>query len=93
MAVRQLVRKTPVPSSRAPSRRSDIGQSIDYASAVLTCPSGIVITDPSKPDNPIVFVNPAFTELTGYSSTEAIGRNCRFLQGPLSDPKVISEIP
>jgi len=92
MAVRQLVRKTPVPSARASSRRSDIGQSIDYASAVLSCPSGIVITDPSKADNPIVFVNPAFTELTGYSSAEAIGRNCRFLQGLLTDRKVISEI-
>jgi PAS domain S-box-containing protein/diguanylate cyclase (GGDEF)-like protein len=92
MAVRQLVPKTAVPSLRASSRRSNIGQSIDYASAVLSCPSGIVITDPSKTDNPIVFVNPAFTELTGYSSAEAIGRNCRFLQGPLSDPKATSEI-
>ena len=92
MAVRQLVPKSPVPSLRAFPRRSDIGHSIDYASAVLSCPSGIVITDPSKADNPIVFVNPAFTELTGYSSAESIGRNCRFLQGPLSDPKVISKI-
>jgi len=92
MAVRQLVPKTAVPSLRASSRRSDIGQSIDYASAVLSCPSGIVITDPSKTDNPIVFVNPAFTELTGYSSAESIGRNCRFLQGALSDPKATSEI-
>jgi PAS domain S-box-containing protein/diguanylate cyclase (GGDEF)-like protein len=77
---------------RVSTRRSDIGRSIDFASAVLSCPSGIVITDPSKADNPIVFVNPAFTELTGYSSAEAIGRNCRFLQGSLSDRKVISEI-
>jgi PAS domain-containing protein len=91
MAVR-LVPKTPVPSLRASSRRADFGQSIDYASAVLSCPSGIVITDPSKADNPIIFVNPAFTELTGYSSAEAIGQNCRFLQGPLTDRKVISEI-
>jgi len=37
-------------------------------------------------------VNPAFTELTGYSSAESIGRNCRFLQGALSDPKATSEI-
>jgi PAS domain S-box-containing protein/diguanylate cyclase (GGDEF)-like protein len=55
-------------------------------------PSGVVITDPSKMDNPIVFVNPAFTELTGYSSIESIGKNCRFLQGPLRDQEVISEI-
>jgi len=65
---------------------------IDYASAVLSCPSGIVITDPCRAGNPIVFVNQAFTDLTGYSSAEAIGRNCRFLQGPSSDRTVISEL-
>jgi PAS domain S-box-containing protein/diguanylate cyclase (GGDEF)-like protein len=92
MAVRQLVPKTAVPLLRASSRRSNVDQSIDYASAVLSCPFGIVVTDPSKTDNPIVSVNPAFTELTGYSSAESIGRNCRFLRGELSDPKATSEI-
>ena len=67
-------------------------QPIDYASAVLSCPSGIVITDPCRAGNPIVFVNQAFTDLTGYSSAEALGRNCRFLQGPSSDRRVISEL-
>jgi PAS domain S-box-containing protein len=33
-----------------------------------------------------VFVNDAFCELTGYDREEVIGRNCRFLQGPQSDP-------
>jgi PAS domain S-box-containing protein len=65
---------------------------VDYVSAVNACPSGIVITDSTEPDNPIIFVNPAFTELTGYSSAESIGRNCRFLQGPDTDREVISEI-
>lgn len=39
------------------------------------------ITDPRQPDNPIVFANPAFAELTGYAPEDVIGRNCRFLQG------------
>ena len=48
-------------------------------------PVSIVVTDPRLPDNPIVYVNRAFTELTGYSSSAACGRNCRFLQGPDTD--------
>jgi PAS domain S-box-containing protein/diguanylate cyclase (GGDEF)-like protein len=92
MTAQKLVLETPAPSSGASFRRSQIGKPIDYASAVLACPSGIVITDPAKTDNPIVFVNPAFTVLTGYSSAEAIGQNCRFLQGKLTDRGVISEI-
>jgi diguanylate cyclase (GGDEF)-like protein/PAS domain S-box-containing protein len=48
--------------------------------AVESSINGIVITDPRQPDNPIVYVNPAFEEMTGYSAEEAIGRNCRFLQ-------------
>jgi PAS domain S-box-containing protein len=42
----------------------------------------MLITDPNQPDNPIVFVNNAFSKLTGYAHTEILGRNCRFLQGP-----------
>jgi PAS domain S-box-containing protein len=43
--------------------------------------NGIVITDVTQPDNPIVYCNPAFERITGYSKDEIIGRNCRFLQG------------
>lgn len=52
----------------------------------------ICITDPTVPDNPIVYVNTAFTELTGYSADEAVGRNCRFLQGPDTDPEDIAAL-
>ena len=55
-------------------------------------PSGIVVTDHSQADAPIVFVNSAFTVITGYSAAEAYGRNCRFLQGPETDPSAVAAI-
>jgi PAS domain S-box-containing protein len=46
----------------------------------------IVVTDPRKRDNPIVLANEAFLALTAYTAADVIGRNCRFLQGPGTDP-------
>ncbi|KAA0157378.1 hypothetical protein FNF28_06532 [Cafeteria roenbergensis] len=43
------------------------------------------IADPCSPDMPLAYVSPGFEALTGYASSEAIGRNCRFLQGPGTD--------
>jgi PAS domain S-box-containing protein len=43
--------------------------------------NGVIITDMLEPGQPIMFVNAAFTRITGYTSGEALGRNCRFLQG------------
>lgn len=51
-----------------------------YNDAIDATISGMVITDASKEDNPIIFCNKAFTKLTGYSQIETIGKNCRFLQ-------------
>lgn len=51
------------------------------AMALESTNSGVVITDYRLPDNPIVFCNHAFENLTGYSREEVIGKNCRFLQG------------
>ncbi len=49
--------------------------------AVAASSEGIVVTDPNRPGDPIVYVNPAFEEITGYPAEEVLGRNCRFLQG------------
>lgn len=62
------------------------------ASAINNLSSGVVITNPNQPDNPIIFVNPSFTTITGYSAEEVCYRNCRFLQGPDTDPATVSEI-
>ncbi len=60
--------------------------------AVAASSNGIVITDPNLPDNPIVYVNPAFEKTTGYTMEEAMGRNCRFLQGEDRDQPAIEEL-
>jgi PAS domain S-box-containing protein len=52
----------------------------------------MVVTDPRQPDNPIVLANQAFLDLSGYTSEEVIGRNCRFLQGPQTDPAAVDAI-
>ncbi len=52
----------------------------------------MVLTDPHRADNPIVFTNAAFGRLTGYAPDEVIGRNCRFLQGPESDRGEIARV-
>ncbi|OIP74688.1 MAG: hypothetical protein AUK48_09250 [Oscillatoriales cyanobacterium CG2_30_44_21] len=49
--------------------------------AIAASHNGIVITDFRLPRNPMVYVNPAFEQITGYSSAEVLGKNCRFLQG------------
>jgi PAS domain S-box-containing protein len=60
--------------------------------AMASSTNGIIITDAGQPDNPIVYANPAFERLTGYSAEEVVGRNCRFLQGPDSDPDAIAQL-
>jgi len=47
---------------------------------------GIVITNPHVPDNPIVYVNAAFEQMSGYSAAEVIGRSFSFIHGPDTDP-------
>jgi len=60
--------------------------------AIQAVSQGILITDPAQPDNPIVYASPAFEVLTGYSTTEVVGQNCRFLQGQKTDPESVSRI-
>ncbi|EDX74796.1 PAS fold family [Coleofasciculus chthonoplastes PCC 7420] len=61
-------------------------------SAVNASSNGILISDPHQPDNPIIFVNSGFERLTGYSASELLGRNCRFLQGDDSNQAQLEEV-
>lgn len=54
------------------------------AAAAHASASGVTIADAGHPDCPLVYVNEAFCTLTGYEPEEALGRNCRFLQGPFA---------
>ena len=54
--------------------------------------NGILIADAEQPDLPIIYANKACTAVTGYSQEEILGKNCRFLQGPESDPAVVQLI-
>ena len=62
------------------------------SAAVLAAPTGIVVCDPNLPDCPVIYANPAFYRITGYSEEEVIGRNCRFLQGPETNPRHIKAL-
>jgi two-component system cell cycle sensor histidine kinase/response regulator CckA len=60
--------------------------------AIQAVSQGILITDPNLPDNPIIYVSHGFERITGYPADEALGRNCRFLQGPETDPEMLNVI-
>ena len=55
-------------------------------------PLSMVLTDPNRVDNPIVYVNRAFEQTTGYAASYAVGRNCRFLQGDDDDQEAVAEL-
>ncbi|KQM18032.1 histidine kinase [Sphingomonas sp. Leaf24] len=63
-----------------------------FFAAVKTTRMPMIVTDPKQDDNPIIFANPAFLQMTGYTADEVLGRNCRFLQGPDTDAETIAEI-
>ncbi|MEO1731759.1 MAG: PAS domain-containing protein [Pseudomonadota bacterium] len=63
-----------------------------FEQAMAQTRMAICLCDPHQDEVPIVFANRAFRRLTGYSEEEIVGRNCRFLQGPKTDPEPIARI-
>ncbi len=63
-----------------PEQLEIIKKALDHARV------GVVITDPALEDNPIVYVNQGFVQITGYEAEEILGKNCRFLQGNTQTP-------
>ena len=68
------------------------GKGDPFAAAIRATRMSMIITDPRRPDNPIVFANDAFLRLTGYERNEVLGRNCRFLQGPKTEKAGIDRV-
>ncbi len=78
--------KPPVPPAPLPASEREL-----FASIALS-PIATVITNPRLHDNPVVAANDAFCALTGYRHSEIIGRNCRFLAGPTTEPHLTERI-
>jgi PAS domain S-box-containing protein len=60
--------------------------------AIQAVPQGILITDASRPGNPITYASTGFERLTGYTAAEYLGRDCRFLQGKDTDPAAVARV-
>ncbi len=77
-----------------PASATKILDDPDYTlvKALQTAQQNFVITDPTLPDNPIVYASGGFLQLTGYKMDQILGRNCRFLQGPETDPAAVDKI-
>ncbi|MEG8039189.1 HWE histidine kinase domain-containing protein [Sphingomonas sp. LR60] len=71
---------------------SSLDPSDPFLAAVIHSITPMVVSDPRLPDNPIIFVNQAFEALTGFPASEVIGRNCRFMQGPLTEEADIQRL-
>lgn len=74
------------------SLRQAIRENGQLTAALAALPIGVAITDPFLPDDPVVFVSPAFERLTGYEADEVIGRGLRFLQGPETEPAAVEAL-
>ncbi|MFN3806928.1 histidine kinase famiy protein [Asticcacaulis sp.] len=97
--VRADVRDTSGGISDSPERlaaRHGVVESNDrhdlFFAAIEMTRMPMIVTDPNRPDNPIVFANQAFLNTTGYQMEEVLGRNCRFLQGEGTDPQMIANL-
>jgi two-component system cell cycle sensor histidine kinase/response regulator CckA len=60
--------------------------------AIRAVAQGILITDATQADNPVIYASPGFEQLTGYTAAEVAGHNCRLLQGPETDPEAVARI-
>ena len=76
---------------KAHSAVSSEHQSAVFDALVEYCCDSVMITE-ATPKNPIVYVNEAFTDLTGYSTDEALGKSPGFLQGSGTDASVLQRL-
>jgi diguanylate cyclase (GGDEF)-like protein/PAS domain S-box-containing protein len=85
----------PAPAAVAVARAAAAGVPAGEAllgEALSATPSGVAVADLRLPDQPLVYVNPAFERLAGLPADQLLGRNCRFLQSPDTDPAAVARI-
>jgi PAS domain S-box-containing protein len=80
------------PGDARPPALATLAQHRLFFDALESTPMPMLVTDPAQPDNPVVFVNPPYLEMTGYARADVLGRNCRFMQGAATDPATVDRI-
>ncbi|NEM08933.1 diguanylate cyclase domain-containing protein [Geodermatophilus normandii] len=90
---------SPAPRPSVPASRPAAGLAVGTTTAEVllrraleATPSGVTVVDMRLPDQPIVYANEAFRQLAGLPSEEILGRNCRLLQSPDTDPGAVARI-
>lgn len=63
----------------------------DEIGVIAHCDVPMCVVDAQTPEMPVTFANDAFSALSGYGPEEIVGRNCRFLQGPETDPADVAK--
>ncbi len=91
LARRALVILLPLREGPEVHALQELGDDL-HARAAIASDLSFTISDPHQPDDPLIWVNPAFERVTGYSAADVLGTNCRFLQGPDTDPAVVDRI-
>ncbi|MFP3713777.1 diguanylate cyclase domain-containing protein [Puerhibacterium sp. TATVAM-FAB25] len=76
----------------APGRRASDTTERTLRRALAATGNGVAISDVTRPDQPLVYVNTAFERLAGLRAEEVLGRNCRFLQGEGTDPAAAARL-
>jgi PAS domain S-box-containing protein len=83
-------------TTRQPSETAATGELAAWMAlkdrALAVAAEGVTIADARLPDRPLIYANAGFERMTGYTVAEVIGRNCRFLQGPDTDPAAMAEV-
>ena len=86
-----MIEPTPEPPTTPVVPAFGLGPELHLRAAAASELS-FTLSDPNLPDNPLIWVNPAFERVTGHPAAEVLGRNCRFLQGPGTDPVLVGRI-
>lgn len=83
-----------IQSIARPMQKAKILMEPDFrlVQSLICSQQNFCLSDPSLPDNPIVYCSDGFCKLSGYKKNQVLGRNCRFLQGPGTDQAAVDII-